>query len=533
MTYRAKLVVVCLLMLTMTLSSVGFGVWSAGELRQHLERSRLAHLVLEGHLRLQAHTYELFKQIGDSMLIGEHANHFDEPDTRAVLQQELASLRGLIAAEIAIVDADDERLDETDELHNLALLEEQVLDALRDFDRVRLLIGQGRRDEAWPILRRTLEDRIDQDFGRLIDAAVASEIAEVEETDRRAETAMLGMRWLSILLGVLAMAVTAVSLWVLLARLGPPSRALIAGTDRLSAGDFSFRIGIAGRDEFADLARNFNRMADRLQQHEQQRERTRDELERAVAERTEQLQAANAALQDAADARRRLFADISHELRTPLTVIRGEAEIILRGQPRPADEYQSTLRRIVNQVEHTSRLVDDLLFIARTDAGVPKMDMQAVALIEILERVCGDAEAPAAQRGITIAFATQVRDAVVTGDPVRLRQTFVILLDNAVRYSRPHGRIEVTVHPSPNGICVQVADNGIGIPADEIDRVFERYYRGHGADQENAAGVGLGLPIAKAIVEAHGGEISLTSRLGEGTQVSVLLPVSRRLQVVA
>lgn len=234
-------------------------------------------------------------------------------------------------------------------------------------------------------------------------------------------------------------------------------------------------------------------------------------------------------MQGADDARRRLFADISHELRTPLTVIRGEAEIALRGREKSIEDYQTSLRRIVDQANHTARLVDDLLFVARTDAGEPRLKMQVVAVVELVQQVSSDAQALSASKNISVALDLGIPRVTITADPERLRQALMVVIDNAIRYSRPHEQIAVGIHAHVQGVSVQITDNGIGISPAEIEQVFERYYRGGGAERQHSAGSGLGLPIAKAIIVAHGGEISLDSAPGRGTRATIVLPVSRRL----
>ena len=177
--------------------------------------------------------------------------------------------------------------------------------------------------------------------------------------------------------------------------------------------------------------------------------------------------------------------------------------------------------------------MDDLLFVARAEAGEPRLTLQAVALDEVLRRACADAEMVAEPKGVRIGLREGAREAVVQGDPEKLRQLAMILLDNAVRFSSPGGSVEVSLDPSPRGVLLRVADHGAGIAADEVGRVFERFYRGENAAARHPDGSGLGLPLAKAIAETHGGEIAIESRVGEGTTVSVQLPVVRKLRVVA
>lgn len=531
MKFQLKLVMVCVALLSLTLLAATFSFWSAGQFEHHNDRSRYAHLVLEGHLQLKARTYKLFKQFADAMMGGEIDESFDEPLLRQTLQKDIATLRDLIANEMAMVEGQ-EWLDEKQELHALTMLEQQILEVVREFEVARRLLEEGRREAAWAMLSGTLEESIDENFNRQIRQLIDGERAEVEIIDKAAVSMIGEVRWLAVGLGITAVATTIIFLMVLMSRLQHPLKALVAGTARLSAGEFDHRIAVSGRDEFAELANGLNSLASQLQRHSQKTAAARDDLERIVAHRTKLLEDANRALQRVDEGRRRLFADISHELRTPLTVIRGEAEIALRGQPKAIEDYQTTLRRVVDQANVTARLVDDLLFIARADAGEPRLKMQAVAFVDLVEHVCNDAQALAAEKKLRLELDVRVEKPTVTGDPERLRQALMIIVDNAIRYSPPHERVTVGIHPHVNGVSVQISDNGIGIPPEERHRIFERFYRGNGADRQYSGGCGLGLPIAKAIILAHGGEISLESPPAGGTLATIVLPVARRLQAV-
>jgi signal transduction histidine kinase len=224
------------------------------------------------------------------------------------------------------------------------------------------------------------------------------------------------------------------------------------------------------------------------------------------------------------ETRRGFFADISHELRTPLTVIRGEGEISLRGRNKPVPEYKRSIERIVEQAKHLSVLVNDLLFIARQGAGAARLKLHTLDLGDLLAKVCGDAKVIAHGKAVDIALANGTAHDVVRGDPARLRQLFLVLLDNAVRYSKSRGAVKVEIGSANGEVTVRVTDRGIGIPPEELEGIFERFRRGGNAASMNEEGLGLGLPVAKAIVEAHRGRIEMTSRLGEGTTVTVALP---------
>ena len=169
-------------------------------------------------------------------------------------------------------------------------------------------------------------------------------------------------------------------------------------------------------------------------------------------------------------------------------------------------------------------LVNDLLFIARQGAGAARLKMQPIDLGDLLKKVCGDAKVIADGKNIDVAFVNGNAHDMVRGDPARLRQLFLVLLDNAVRYSKSKGAVKVEIGSADGEVRVRVSDRGIGIPPEELEGIFERFRRGGNAASMNDEGLGLGLPVAKAIVEAHKGRIEMASRPGEGTTVTVALP---------
>ncbi len=224
--------------------------------------------------------------------------------------------------------------------------------------------------------------------------------------------------------------------------------------------------------------------------------------------------------------RSQFFADISHELRTPLTVIRGEAEVTLRGKDKPLTEYKTALGRIVILTNQLNKLVSDLLFLARSESNTLEIGRQPTQLRDILVEVHREAQILALQRGTVADLATPTDPLIVEGDPQRLQQLFMILVDNSINYLNQGGTVEIRVATSNKHVAVTIADNGMGIPAADLPHVFERFYRVKRQHRSTHSGSGLGLPIAKWITEAHGGTISLTSVVDQGTIVTVQLPLS-------
>lgn len=230
---------------------------------------------------------------------------------------------------------------------------------------------------------------------------------------------------------------------------------------------------------------------------------------------------------EAARARTDFLADVSHELRTPLTVLRGNAELgLVLDQDWP---HRELLEEMVAESDRMSRMVEDLLFLARSDSQSVPLETRAVDAAAFLEGVASRARALARERGTTLEV-----DLHGTGelriDPPRIEQAVMILIDNALKYGatgRPGGApVRLSSTNVGATLRVEVADRGPGIPEEDLDRIFERFYRLDKARSRRLGGAGLGLPIARTIVEAHGGRIEASSILGKGTTVAVILPTA-------
>ena len=217
-------------------------------------------------------------------------------------------------------------------------------------------------------------------------------------------------------------------------------------------------------------------------------------------------------------------ADASHELRTPISLMRTEAEVALR-RARDADQYREALQHILNETERTSLLIEDLLALARADSGREFLNPQPVELTELLQDCVKVWKPLAARAGHELTLScSEGRRVWVMADESALRRVLTILLDNAVKYTPAPGHIDVDLEERDRNAVVSVNDTGIGIPAAEQPKIFERFYRVDKARGRALGGAGLGLAIARWIVERHGGSITVESTPKKGSRFSVQMP---------
>jgi signal transduction histidine kinase len=224
---------------------------------------------------------------------------------------------------------------------------------------------------------------------------------------------------------------------------------------------------------------------------------------------------------------RRFMADAAHEMRTPLTVIRSRAEVALQ-QPRSAGEYAEAMQGVEAETRRLGRIVEDLLTLARADAGERPLKNSRVFLDDIVSDAAGAARAMAQARGVELTI-DEFEEAPVDGDAELLHQLAMLLLDNAVKFTPALGHVSVRVGVADGRARLAVGDSGPGIAAEQLPHIFERFWRGdparsRGGAGSTADGAGLGLSIAKWIVDMHGADIHVHSTVGAGTRVTVAFP---------
>jgi len=217
-------------------------------------------------------------------------------------------------------------------------------------------------------------------------------------------------------------------------------------------------------------------------------------------------------------------ADASHDLRTPVAVIRATAEITLR-KPRAQEEYRRALATILESSVDTSELLENLLTLARADAGAAGMDMRPLDLAAHVQKARGRAALLGLEKALDVTATTPREPVWVKADAIAIDRLLLILLDNAVKYSPLGGRCEIALSRSATHAQITVRDSGEGIPESELTNIFDRFYRVDRVRSKNTGGAGLGLAIARWIAEMHGGTIAAASTLGAGSEFQIKLPV--------
>jgi heavy metal sensor kinase len=321
--------------------------------------------------------------------------------------------------------------------------------------------------------------------GQVIDVVQVAASLDPVETARS--------HFLLILLGLapLALLVAGFGGWFLARRALAPVDAMVDAARRIEAEDLSRRIETADtRDEIGRLAAVLNDMLARL--------------ERSFA------------------AVSQFSADAAHELRTPLTILKGEVEVGLRSS-LGAPEYQRVLASCLEEVDRLSALVEDLLFLARSEGGSVRVTQEPVNVAEVAAEVAPALQALADAAGVTVSIASGA-PAWVRGNASMLFRIIFNLGENAIKYTPSGGRVTVALNQSGNEVELQVRDTGPGIPAGDLPHIFDRFYRADRA--RGRGGVGLGLALVRSIVGLHGGRITVESTPGAGSCFRVVLPLA-------
>lgn len=281
--------------------------------------------------------------------------------------------------------------------------------------------------------------------------------------------------------------------YFLVKRMLKPIESITRTAQEIQSRDLSRRIEVKNNDELGRLSTTLNQAFEHLQKS----------LER----------------------QRQFTDDASHELQTPLAIVKGEATLALT-QERSKEEYQKVLESISQEISHIFSIVSKLLTLARADVGAEQLDLVKIDLKALLEDLAVDIQLLSERKQLSFQ-ANFPESLIVKGDEVKLRELFLNLLDNAIKYSPSGGKISLSMTRQGEMAKVTVEDTGIGIPEEHLPHIFERFYRVNKTRASSDEGSGLGLAICQHIVETHGGKIEVESQVGEGSVFTVILPLGK------
>lgn len=516
---RTRLLVAFLVLSALALAQCGFAWWATLAATDYAERSVVAAGMQAEYESIGGNKQRLKVWFAEAMLTG------NAPDlTRLTLvsriKQSLVELNALAARDSAL------RGEPSPEWTTIRALENNLKTTASALHSAIPMLPVGDPAAHWRAVLESFDRLGGQDMREVIREAILRQdrLAASESTQltrsldalRRANTALA---FSALVLGLLAV-------WYFLTRLQRPFARLSAVTEHFARGELGVRSHMDGRDEFSQLGALLDSMAARLQDAQARDAELQRSLDELVAARTRAVTDAHEAMLRVETRRRQFFAEVSHELRTPVTVIRGEAEVALRS-PGERDELRASLQRIAEAAGELSARVQDLLDAARGGSHDYAFTLTPLRITELVANVAEQMRALARYRDVQlrVELPQALVSISVMADAARLQQALTIVLDNALRYTREHGSVWLTLAADAEWVHVAVADDGPGMSAEELEHVSVPHFRGLHARQSNPNGAGLGLAIAGRILTVHGGSLELSARSPHGLHAVLHLPI--------
>ena len=542
---RTRLGIAFAAMVFLAMAQGFFTLWATYSAARHAERSLVATNMLNHYLELGANKQRLKVWFAQSALAGDTLE-VTKNNLLEKMSQSLNELQKLAPRDAALspsgVSTESSVLQLL--LRNFALLKTSVQSTR--FQTIDPIAPTSEQSEKWVYLISIFDRADGLDMRTVLEQAVVRQRATSDRAEAELATALSRIRLASVWLALTATALGLFAVGYFVKRMQRPFENLVKATDAISQGNYAYRPPPSRihhpADEFGLIAQQLQALAIKLAAAREQNEHLRQGLDDAVAAKISDVTRSHEALMRIDSRRRQFFTEVSHELRTPVTVIRGEAEIALRGTAYKVDDYRACLIRIVDACSDLGKRVQDLLQVATSDNGPYALQLRPTPISVVLKAALQQMAAVAENRNISLShpsdvLSPQVEGLMVKADPDRLRQALTIVLDNAVRYSEEPGHVEVlaSLDSHQNVVQIVVRDEGIGLTENECSGVFERHFRGEIARSMRPDGAGLGLTIAQAIVVAHHGEIAIQNNVSPGASgartrgacVTITLPLLR------
>jgi signal transduction histidine kinase len=349
----------------------------------------------------------------------------------------------------------------------------------------------------------------------------------VEQPLEQAFAPLYASMWRTALLLLVSLGIAVLVSLVLARKMVVPIQALQAGVARVASGHLDIVIPPSASDELGLLAASFNQMAASLKENQAALAQYTADLEAQVAVRTRELQASNVRLKELDRLKSEFVSHVSHELRTPLTSVKGYVDYLLEGIAGELSPLQRDfLTRLKGNADRLLRLITDLLDLARIEAGQMVLYPERLCVREIATEVLETLRPLSVEKGIELGIEGSEASAMVRADRDRLHQVLLNLTHNAVKFTQPGGRVCVRIEEQPaREVVITVEDTGVGIPAEDVERIFTMFHQAHSAST-SPGGSGLGLTITKKLVELQGGRMWVRSQPGQGTVFGFALPAA-------
>lgn len=528
--YRQRLVISLSIFLALIVFQALGTFWAFQKLNFHFDRSRSAQLMLTEIVHFRADAKRLKVWLADFIITEKRDTQLrDELFER--MQQQLQQVESLnnnlfahsdLGSDVAFSRQVSQQVDFL--WHNM--------NALKRGLQTREIIQLESDAQRWQTLISLFDKFQGSDIPGLVHDLIELHKSKTLQAEGDAEkmTYLLYILLTSLTLISLLLFV-GLSLW-LTRNLSRPLFHLLKGVERLGAGNFSKAIPETGAKEFVELAQGFNLMASNLKNARDQQQRLQDITEDKVQERTERLQHVVNQLHDAELRQKGFIADISHELRTPATIMLGEAELALRMQPLPAEQQVMVFSRIVECCQSLSSRIDDLIMLSKGQHALVSVQLSPSKVLAVYEQLQHQGRLFANHHQLKLhlhplvelnATPSTHRDLLV--DQGKLDLVFKVLIENAVQYQTDASAITLEGSVQTNEVVFSIIDQGIGIEEKDKAAVFERHFRGAKAQAIRPDGLGLGLSLARNILDAHDGHLVFANNQPQGTRAQIHLPL--------
>lgn len=520
--FRHQLVVSLSLLLGLVLVQAWLTFWSFQNLTYHKERSLSAQQMLTDVVQFRADAKRLKVWLAD-FIITEKSNTQVRDNLFQRMEQHLNQLRIQNRLFEQSIRHQDQLFSQA--VNQNTLLLTQNLNALKQALQTREVQALDSDEARWQTLLALFDKFQGADIQQVVNELIELHKAHVIQAEADADATRQFIYIVLLSVTPFSLALMIFLSYLLLHRFNQAMRDLSSGAKRFAQGQLSEAIPAKGPQEFQDLARRFNGMAQHLDQAIQTQIQLQETTEEKVRERTAQLQHVVTQLHDAEQRQQGFLAELTHELRTPTTLILGEAELALRHTNSP--NHQQTLTRIIDSCQSLSSRIDDLIMVSRGQHALVSVALKPVSLADFyqaLVKQCQDYQARL-DFALTLTAPEQADKYQLYIDLEKMHLVFGILLENALHYQLDPLQVSLSMHLQPQTLSLVLADQGIGIDDTKMAQLFTRYSRGEQAKKMRPEGLGLGLPIAKTLVEAQDGVLHLAHNSPQGTKAIIDLPL--------